>query len=68
MRFLATEDAKQKEREVIAAYEQRPLTREELDWLEAGEWRSRAPAHRAADCAGCRTLPRQEPLSHQLYC
>jgi metal-responsive CopG/Arc/MetJ family transcriptional regulator len=37
-RFLATEEAKAKERRVIEAYERQPLTREELDWLEAGEW------------------------------
>lgn len=34
-RFLAAEDAKEEERKVIAAYERQPLTREELDWLEA---------------------------------
>ncbi|MCC7534978.1 MAG: ribbon-helix-helix protein, CopG family [Deltaproteobacteria bacterium] len=37
-RFLAAEDAKDKERRVIEAYERQPLTREELDWLEASEW------------------------------
>ena len=37
-RFLAAENAKEKERRVIAAYERHPLTREELDWLEEGEW------------------------------
>jgi metal-responsive CopG/Arc/MetJ family transcriptional regulator len=37
-RFLAAEDAKAKERKVIEAYARQPLTREELDWMEAGEW------------------------------
>ena len=37
-RFLAAEDAREKERQVIDAYERQPLTREELGWLEAGEW------------------------------
>ena len=37
-RFIAAEDAREKERRVIAAYEEQPLTPEELDWLEAGEW------------------------------
>lgn len=37
-RFLAAEDIKEKEQRVIAAYEKQPLTREELDWLEASEW------------------------------
>jgi metal-responsive CopG/Arc/MetJ family transcriptional regulator len=37
-RFLVAEDAKDKERMVIAAYERQPLSREELDWLEVGEW------------------------------
>lgn len=36
--FLATQEAKTKERRVIEAYERQPLTRDELDWLEAGEW------------------------------
>lgn len=37
-RFLAAEDAREKEQRVIEAYERQPLTREELEWLEAGEW------------------------------
>jgi metal-responsive CopG/Arc/MetJ family transcriptional regulator len=37
-RFLAGEDAREKEQRVIEAYERQPLTREELEWLEAGEW------------------------------
>ena len=36
-RFLAVEEAKEKERRVIDAYGRQPLTREQLDWLEAGE-------------------------------
>lgn len=37
-RFLAAEETKAKERRVIEAYRRTPLTREELDWLGAGEW------------------------------
>lgn len=37
-RFLAAEDAREKERRVVEAYRKQPLTREELDWLGAGEW------------------------------
>jgi metal-responsive CopG/Arc/MetJ family transcriptional regulator len=37
-RFLAAEETKEKERRVIEAYRAKPLTREELDWLGAGEW------------------------------
>jgi metal-responsive CopG/Arc/MetJ family transcriptional regulator len=37
-RYLASEDAKAKDRKTIEAYEKQPLTREELDWLEAAEW------------------------------
>lgn len=37
-RFLAAEEARDKEQRVIQAYEKQPLTGEELEWLEAGEW------------------------------
>lgn len=37
-RLLAAESAKEKERLVVEAYRRQPLTREELDWLGAGEW------------------------------
>jgi metal-responsive CopG/Arc/MetJ family transcriptional regulator len=37
-RFLAAEDALEKERQVIEAYRKKPLSREEQDWLGAGEW------------------------------
>lgn len=37
-RFLAAEDARMKEERVVEAYRKQPLTREELDWLGAGEW------------------------------
>jgi metal-responsive CopG/Arc/MetJ family transcriptional regulator len=36
--LLAREAAKEKERRVIEAYRKTPMTREELEWLGAGEW------------------------------
>ncbi|MFZ5469624.1 MAG: CopG family ribbon-helix-helix protein [Myxococcota bacterium] len=36
--YLAAEEAREKDRRLIDAYKKQPLTREELDWLGAGEW------------------------------
>ena len=37
-RYLAVEEARAKERQVIEAYRDKPLGREELEWLGASEW------------------------------
>ena len=36
--WLAAEATREKDRQLIAAYRKQPLTRDELDWLGAGEW------------------------------
>ena len=37
-RYLAAEEAKEKEQRTLEAYRRTPLTREEREWLEVGSW------------------------------
>lgn len=37
-RFLAAEEAREKEQRTLEAYRKKPLSREEREWLEAGAW------------------------------
>jgi metal-responsive CopG/Arc/MetJ family transcriptional regulator len=37
-RYLALLEAREKDLRVIEAYQRKPLSREELEWLQAGKW------------------------------